>query len=774
MSRESNSRRIHQAAIDALESRRLLADFASVNAGGTLSVVGTSNNDTITIDQSGSNIVARRGSQSLSFASSAVKRFWVNAFSGNDRVTINVARPSTIIGSSGNDTLTGGNNKDSIDGETGNDRLDGRGDADILNGGDGDDTYAHGAGDDTGDAGDGLLTLDYSNAASGEFRMTVYEDGAQLLRPLTGEIDAFRFRPQEGDLHVSLIGTAGDDQINALIHSQGNVPLSMAVDAAGGDDFLIVASNYAFTGPPTIALGGDGDDTIKFFGEDYFTTSINGGAGDDLIIGDGGTVALLTRQFLQIDGGSGRDKVMLEPNRRNAPNVSDVTVPNWVEDYEVSALNEDRLRVHGNTLDNVIQARAGQVTINGNGGNDQLIAIAVGSVDPEPFPAIAQLDGGSGNDTLVGGDSDDDFYGGAGDDTFITGGGNNTGDAGTGRLTIDLTGTTPGEISGSIRSTNNNAVGRFIVDAPDSQSSFLYDVTGGNTSVFLLATGGDDDISMLVVPAIVESVDIPITVSGGAGNDNVFAGRRFPIGETPIVALGGDGNDTLQTSREEFVATRTEGGDGDDQFFIPGGHGPKPGEIIGGNGFDFIEAGAFTVDRPIATFTIPSGVEKLRLTGDSRDSFIVTGNDLPNDIEVFGLGATIRGAGGSDKIVFHALPSSSHQLNTSYLEGGAGNDTLISDDSLIGGASADTMLGNSGDDFLEGNAGNDNLFGGSGNDTLVGGAGRDLLHGQDGDDRIFALDNEIDTLDGGAGFDRAQRDNAGSIVDSVSNVEQFI
>ena len=108
------------SALQSLEPRRLLsAAFASVNSQGTLSVVGTSKNDVITMSLHDGMIVAKLNASSLSFGATTVKRIWVNGFRGNDRIVNNTALPSTLLGSSGNDTLIAGSKNDLLDGGTG-------------------------------------------------------------------------------------------------------------------------------------------------------------------------------------------------------------------------------------------------------------------------------------------------------------------------------------------------------------------------------------------------------------------------------------------------------------------------------------------------------------------------------------------------------------------------------------------------------------------------------------------------------------------------------
>lgn len=96
----------------------------------------------------------------------------------------------------------------------------------------------------------------------------------------------------------------------------------------------------------------------------------------------------------------------------------------------------------------------------------------------------------------------------------------------------------------------------------------------------------------------------------------------------------------------------------------------------------------------------------------------------------------------------------SYQLQNTLL-GGSGNDVLIGgagNDSIRGGSGNDTLSGEGGDDLLSGDSGNDKLAGGDGSDTVSGSAGDDSLSGDDGNDYIYGGAGR-DTLTGGAGLD---------------------
>src|SRR4051812_42964346 len=129
------SGRALRAAVELqmLEARQLFAAFASLTSAGTLNVVGDANANQISFDLSGESIIARRDGQSISFDAAKVKRFWANGFGGNDKITVNVAKPATLIGGSGKDTLVGSKADDSMEGNSGNDKLISRGGNDRYN-----------------------------------------------------------------------------------------------------------------------------------------------------------------------------------------------------------------------------------------------------------------------------------------------------------------------------------------------------------------------------------------------------------------------------------------------------------------------------------------------------------------------------------------------------------------------------------------------------------------------------------------------------------------
>ncbi|MFQ2219279.1 Ig-like domain-containing protein, partial [Aeromonas enteropelogenes] len=72
-------------------------------------------------------------------------------------------------------------------------------------------------------------------------------------------------------------------------------------------------------------------------------------------------------------------------------------------------------------------------------------------------------------------------------------------------------------------------------------------------------------------------------------------------------------------------------------------------------------------------------------------------------------------------------------------------DTRGGDDILYGGQGNDILFGQGGNDILFGGAGSDHLYGGVGNDILVGGLGNDILKGDAGSDIFSWLKGDAET-----------------------------
>lgn len=356
----------------------------------------------------------------------------------------------------------------------------------------------------------------------------------------------------------------------------------------------------------------------------------------------------------------------------------------------------------------------------------------------------------------------------------------------------------------------------------DGDEAFLINisVTGHPVSNASFSSGGDDDVLNGGDGwDLIMGVGGNDTLNGGDGiRDYLFGGTGDDVlngeigddslegGEGNDLLGGGEGNDTL---RGAAGLDTLNGGDGDDS--IVGGPGVET--LDGGDGIDalvyrfsvdpvFVSLSTNFVSGGDAEGDIISGFEKL-IGGGAEDTLIgsaandeirgISGNDrilgLSGDDELIGNtdNDTLNGGSGND-----SLDGGS---GDDTLVGSTGNDTMIGDDGSdtffrqqagdiiveeSGGTDIDTVIsyinggtpdgieelrlvgpiarignGNALDNLIAGNAGSDTLNGSAGNDTLSGNGGGDELSGANGDDRLLGSEG-FDTLMGGNDDDRLE------------------
>lgn len=214
-----------------------------------------------------------------------------------------------------------------------------------------------------------------------------------------------------------------------------------------------------------------------------------------------------------------------------------------------------------------------------------------------------------------------------------------------------------------------------------------------------------------------------ISSAAQAGNAQRVVARAMPTGylystvTTQVVAYGREGRDALNASNIS-VPVEFHGENGDDILF--GGVGND--WLVGGLGNDRLEGAAG--DNILWGDNAPS-------LNDPTPQDSASGGD---DILSSGNGADVMyGGGGHDSL--------SSNGGSDYLNGGQGNDMLnggAGDDRLYGGLGHDVLGGSLGNDLLSGGGGNDKLYGTDGNDVLIGGTGADLLDAGAGNDLLIS------------------------------------
>jgi Ca2+-binding RTX toxin-like protein len=370
----------------------------------------------------------------------------------------------------------------------------------------------------------------------------------------------------------------------------------------------------------------------------------------------------------------------------------------------------------------------------GNEGNDTVSAVDVhlGPSNSDPGALTGSyVDGRGGNDSLTGSVMDDVLVGGTGNDSIAGGGGTDLLMGGSGLDTL--------------RGGDGNDVA-FAGDAEDS-------VEGGAGHDALHGGDGNDSIA---------GDDGDDTLTGGAGADTVLGG----LGSDTV--SGGDGGDQLS------------GGDGDDTIAGDAGNDT----ISGGAGTDTADYDTATAGVTVslatasAQNTVGAGTDTLgeienlsgsafadKLTGDGGSNKLL-GKD-GDDTLVGGVGDdTLEGGRGDDTADYSQIAAAifvSLALAAAQNTVGAGTDTLVDIEHLIGTTSADVLIGNDLANMLDGRGGNDTLVGGAGNDTLTGGSHSDTAD--------YSTSTSAVTVN--LSVTTAQ-DTGGAGIDTLSSIESVI
>src|SRR4029077_2157565 len=315
--------------------------FEGGDGNDTAEVNGGNGAETFTITANGARVRFDRVSPAPFFLDiGTTENLVVNANGGDDVITAGNGLANliklTIDGGAGNDTITGGDGNDTLLGGDGNDVIIGGRGNDTAQLGAGDDTFIWNPGDgsDVVDGQDGTDTLVFNGAnvnekisiSANHGRVSLVRDVGTITMNLSG-VEQIQLTARGGadTIAVNDLSGTGVTQVAIDLSSTpgsgvGDLAAdSVTVSGTKGDDNIVVegqGGSLIVAGPPElvtisgaeatdalVVTGGAGNDTLSAatLAADTVMLTLDGGAGDDTIIGSQGADLLL--------GGDGNDTV---------------------------------------------------------------------------------------------------------------------------------------------------------------------------------------------------------------------------------------------------------------------------------------------------------------------------------------------------------------------------------------------------------------------------------------------------------------------------------
>jgi Ca2+-binding RTX toxin-like protein len=488
----------------------LTSTFSSFN-GGILSTFGDNLDNTIVFsrDAAGKILVNGGAVAVIGGTPTVANTSLVQAFGlgGNDNISLNEANgalpAADLFGGAGNDALTGGSGADLIFGQSGNDTLLGKGGVDFLFGGSDNNTLTGGDGNDQmfgesgndrfiwnpGDdsdlieGGDGTDTVEV-NGGNGAETFSVTPDGARVH---FDRIDPAPFSLDIGTSEKLVLNmNGGDDHFSAT----GNIAalMSVSVDGGAGNDTILGSNGN------DLLLGGDGND---FIDGQQGNDAILLGAGDDVFQWDPGDGSDT------VDGQAGFDRMIFNgANIAESINIS-ANGSHALFSRDIATVTMD---LHGvESIDFVALAGADTIVVDDLGGTDVTVvnlnlALANGAGDASPDKVTVNAM--------------------AGDDVVLL-----SGDAsGVGVLGLAAQVNIAGAETTNDRLTIKGFAGDDVIQATGvSVGAIALTLDGGDGNDVLIGSAGNDVLLGGAGDDVLISGGGNDVLDGGAGNNVIFA-----------------------------------------------------------------------------------------------------------------------------------------------------------------------------------------------------------------------------------------------------------
>lgn len=652
---------------------------------------------------------------------------------GNDILEVKEGVGSTFLdGGDNNDILIGGQGKNSLDGGNGNDSINGGADYDIINGGDDADVIDAGGGNDRIDGGKGADYLkggagnDTYEFASNGFGVDLLEDsdGANEIRIANQNLrnatyddnkrawvsaDGVEIRKYDTGGSTVLVLSPPGDKLNTIYLK----------DWKPGQYGITLSGDETQRTRPVVSFGTFPTRSDNNFVDHLTGDAVDGGQGNDLLLGTGANSVLVGGAGNDIIDGDGGD--------------------DWLE---------------GGDGTDLILTGEGKDVAYGGIGNDILRAgvaftMSYGADTATGAPAIYWQPQSQATGFLLDTDTTKQF-------TFYLKGVRQ--DVPHPELAVF-----DWRYTADVDTSSNVAGSLLWWYTPTAPSVSM------EPSLRITMTLGDPD-------GVQRDGNYPGPLSSSFGKPKDYS-LRFGLASDLLkpgtnaegaILHGGLGNDVIYGANDNDKLYGDEnddllvGYDGDDELY--GGDGKD--QMYGGAGRDFLDGGAENdvLSGGLGADVIYGGSGDDILLGESPR--LVSTSEFPTGLDKAQMGGDfIQGGTGNDSIW--------GDLGDDYLFGGADNDLIFGgdgDDHAFGEGGQDTLSGGIGGDYLDGGADKDRLDGKEGGDILLGGSGNDTIHGDDDDDIVDGgEDNDAvfgdsgnDIVRGGAGDDRVYGDAAGS------------